>query len=265
MPKLRVGIPPDVACRPLAWGLLKGHHGDLFSASERPAPALTQMISGGRLDVALVSSLDALSLEEVDLLPDLCLSATGEAGLALLVHQGSLGRLRTVASAPGEDNAAALLALVLQLRGLSVPSVSPHQPVLTKMLDASGAAVISGSMAAEAEVPQDYRVLDLVAAWESVSGLPWVGAVWVVRRSVKVPDLSFYFKSSLRYGLSMLDTVVRESAAVLRLEPEVLKARFEAHFSYVLRKRERASLEELARQASKAGLVECPSLPPFRA
>jgi len=222
------------------------------------------MISTGRLDVALVSSLDALSLGDVELLPDLCLSVTGDAGLALLLHREPLERLRRVASIPGDQRAMALLALVFQHQGLPLPSVHAQQPVLSRMLDASEAALIAGPLASEEELPSGCLALDLSAAWEAFAGLPWVDSVWVVRKSVTDPDLSFYFKSSLRYGLSMLDNLVRESAAALGLDPETLRARFDRHYSYVLRKRERASLEDLAREVAEAGLVKAPSLPPFR-
>ena len=35
-----------------------------------------------------------------------------------------------------------------------------------------------------------------------------------MRPEVEIPDLPFYFKSSLRYGLSSLDTLVRDQADV---------------------------------------------------
>ena len=53
-----------------------------------------------------------------------------------------------------------------------------------------------------------YQILDLAAEWNALTGLPFVFAVWAVRPEVDIPDLPFYFKSSLRYGLSSLDTLV---------------------------------------------------------
>ena len=45
-----------------------------------------------------------------------------------------------------------------------------------------------------------------------------------MRPEVEIPDLPFYFKSSLRYGLSSLDTLVRESAAEMGLDTSEVRA-----------------------------------------
>ena len=46
--------------------------------------------------------------------------------------------------------------------------------------------------------------VNLCEAWTQATGLPMVFGVWAVRETVRLPDLNFYFKSSLRYGLASL-------------------------------------------------------------
>ena len=75
------------------------------------------------------------------------------------------------------------------------------------MLAEADAALLIGDPALKVDREQ-YQVIDLAAEWSALTGLPFVFAVWAVRAGVEVPDLAFYFKSSLRYGLSSLDTLV---------------------------------------------------------
>jgi predicted solute-binding protein len=76
-----------------------------------------------------------------------------------------------------------------------------------------------------------------------------------VRPEVEIPDLPFYFKSSLRYGLSSLDTLVRESAAEMGLDTSEVRSYLEDNLSFFLRKEEIAGLEEFYRRAHANGLI----------
>ena len=100
-----------------------------------------------------------------------------------------------------------------------------------------------------------YRIIDLAAEWNALTGLPFVFAVWAVRPEVDIPDLPFYFKSSLRYGLSSLDTLVRESAAELGLDTSEVRSYLTENLSFFLRQEEIDGLEEFYRRAHAHGLI----------
>ena len=72
---------------------------------------------------------------------------------------------------------------------------------------------------------------------------------------MELPDLSFYFKSSLRYGLSSLDTLVREAAAELGLDSAEVRSYLTDSLHYFLRQDEIAGLEEFYRRAHAHGLI----------
>jgi predicted solute-binding protein len=76
-----------------------------------------------------------------------------------------------------------------------------------------------------------------------------------VRPEVELPDLSFYFKSSLRYGLSSLDTLVREAAAELGLDTAEVRSYLTESLHFFLRQEEIAGLEEFYRRAHAHGLI----------
>jgi predicted solute-binding protein len=72
---------------------------------------------------------------------------------------------------------------------------------------------------------------------------------------VELPDLPFYFKSSLRYGLSSLDMLVRESAAELGLDSDEVRTYLTENLSFFLRRDEIEGLEEFYRRAHAHGLI----------
>ena len=76
-----------------------------------------------------------------------------------------------------------------------------------------------------------------------------------MRPEVEIPDLAFYFKSSLRYGLSSLDTLVRESAAEMGLDTSEVRSYLTENLSFFLRQEEIAGLEEFYRRAHAHGLI----------
>ena len=91
------------------------------------------------------------------------------------------------------------------------------------MLAEADAALVIGDPALRVD-RERYLIIDLAAEWKALTGLPFVFAVWAVRPEVEIPDLPFYFKSSLRYGLSSLDTLVRESAAEMGLDTSEVRS-----------------------------------------
>jgi len=76
-----------------------------------------------------------------------------------------------------------------------------------------------------------------------------------VRPEVDLPDLPFYFKSSLRYGMSSLAAVVRESAAEMHLDPADVRTYLTENLSFVLRAEEIQGLEEFYCRAHHHGLI----------
>jgi predicted solute-binding protein len=123
-----------------------------------------------------------------------------------------------------------------------------------RMLGEADAALIIGDPALRVD-RERYQIVDLAAEWSELTGLPFVFAVWAVRPEVEIPDLPFYFKSSLRYGLSSLDTLVRESAAELDLDTSEVRAYLTENLSFFLRHEEIEGLEEFYRRAHAHGLI----------
>jgi chorismate dehydratase len=254
VPKLRVGIVNYLNSKPLAWGFLKGHHADLFAPSYHPPALVARLLGQGNLDVGLIPSIEVQRIPGLKVLPDLCISATNEVRSVLLVSAVPTEKIRRVALDQNSRTSAALLRILMQERFHLDPEYLTERADVPRMLEEADAALVIGDPALKVD-RERYRVFDLAAEWKALTGLPFVFAVWAVRPEVDFPDLSFYFKSSLRYGMSSLDTLVREAAAELSLDSAEVRAYLTENLAFFLRQDEIAGLEEFYRRAHEYGLI----------
>ena len=254
MAKLRVGIVNFLNSKPLAWGFLKGHHADLFAPSYHPPALVARLLGQGNLDVGLIPSIEVQRIPGLKVLPDLCIASRHEVRSVLLISRCPIAEVRKVALDQNSRTSAALLRILLRERYQLEPEYLHARPDAERMLAEADAALLIGDPALKID-RERYRILDLAGEWYALTGLPFTFAVWAVRPEVELPELAFYFKSSLRYGLSSLDILVRESAAELSLESSEVRAYLTENLNYFLRKEELAGLEEFYRRAHAHGLI----------
>jgi chorismate dehydratase len=257
LPKLRVGIVDFLNSKPLAWGFLKGHHADLFAASYHSPAVVADLLGRGSLDIGLVPAIEVQRIPGLTVLPDLCVAATHEVRSVLLVLGKPLSQVRRVALDGASRTSAALVRILLADRyGLS-PTFYTARADPGAMLAEADAALVIGDPALRVDRAR-HEILDLAAEWRAETGHPFVFAVWAVAAGVSLADLPFYFKSSLRYGLASMDTIVRESAAALALPSAEIETYLTQNLSYFLRREELAGLAEYYRRAHLHGLIERP-------
>lgn len=259
MPKLRVGVGDIVDVKPLAWGFLKGHHADLFTTGSHPLGTAARMLAEGALDIGLVPTVEVARHPQLLALPDLCIAFSGDAGglstLALVTH-GDPADVRRVYLGRDARTSAAALRIVLAERYGATPEYLEHAPA--GRIEAGEAVLRIGGAAIgrPGEGPaEELRRLDLAVAWRELTGLPLVVGLWAVRPGSTLPDLAFYFKSSLRYGLASLGAIARESAAELGVDSEELIEYLRGSVSYFLQDEERRGIDELIRRAVHHGIA----------
>lgn len=254
MAKLRVGIVNYLNSKPLAWGFLKGHHADLFAPSFHPPALVARLLSQANLDIGLIPSIEVQRIPGLKVLPDLCIASHHEVRSVILISRRPFAEIRKVALDQNSRTSAALLRVLLRERYQLDPEYVHERADAERMLADADAALLIGDPALKVKRDR-YRVLDLAGEWFAMTSLPFTFAVWAVRPEVELPELPFYFKSSLRYGLSSLDNVVRESAAELDLESSDVRSYLTENLHYFLRREELAGLEEFYRRAHAHGLI----------
>jgi chorismate dehydratase len=148
---------------------------------------LNAMLLAGELDVAAISAAHYLAhRDELELLGDLCIAADGPVRSVSLISPVPPTLLdgRAVAVTAHSASARALLAVLLE----GLHGVRPRYEIVDDALAAAHAgrpALVIGddALVARGSCPQG-SIYDLGEAWRGWTGLPFVFAVWAVRRDV---------------------------------------------------------------------------------
>ncbi|NNJ71294.1 MAG: menaquinone biosynthesis protein [Kiritimatiellales bacterium] len=142
---------------------------------------LVRDLNAGQADVALIPVVHLFSHPELVMLEGLGVAADGPVKSVLLKCNRPMGQIKTVARDPASATSNALAGLLLQ--NYFKQDVEMHD---FDKLERPDAAVVIGDRALCAD-PAPAGDIDLSEAWKKMTGLPFVFAVWAVRRDF--PDI----------------------------------------------------------------------------
>jgi chorismate dehydratase len=195
MPLLRVGRIDYLNVWPLFHFLLKQYPpGQKVEYTAGHPALLNDMLSRGEIDMAPCSSFEyLLHGGSYDLLPGLSISARSEVRSVLLVSPVSPDELPdylstkgcTVSLTSASATSAALLKVLFR-HGWAFPDPEWRTIPPGSGIDAGGPFLEIGDLALKLRLnpPRGWHVIDLAGAWESMTGLPFVFGVWIVRKDL---------------------------------------------------------------------------------
>ncbi|MFM7242569.1 MAG: menaquinone biosynthetic enzyme MqnA/MqnD family protein [Planctomycetaceae bacterium] len=251
---LRIGAVQYLNTKPLVHGLAGA--GDLvYDLPSRLADSL----SAGRLDVALIPSIEAIR-GGYRIVSDACIGCRGAVMSVKVFFRTAPDRVATLAVDEGSRTSAALARVLLAERHGIRPQVEPL-PIGAGLRDTSADAVLLiGDRAIEARgvdrTAGSFQVVwDLGDEWCRWTGLPFVFAVWAVRDGVEPGILVDRLAAARDAGVANLAAIAAVEAAPHGLTVPQCLAYLRDNLHYVLGVRERKALELFGRRAADLGLV----------
>jgi chorismate dehydratase len=161
------------------------------------------------LDAALVSVTEVLFNDQYDVLDGIAVASRGEVRSVLLAHRQPLEQIREIFCDTASLTSFNLLRVLLAERGLR-PELKPLPDY--EQCARLDAVLLIGDPAIRFLLSRpDHHILDLGADWRARTGLPFVYAVWALRRSSENAQLRQILRASRDYGLANLDSVIREA------------------------------------------------------
>ncbi len=197
--KFRIGSVPYLNAVPLTRGI----EGEIIFAT--PA-RLAEMLRRDELDAALVSLTEVLFHDRYDILDGVAIASLGEVYSVLLAHCVPLESLTEVFCDPASLTSVNLLKVLLAERGLK-PEFKPlPDPATAAERDA---VLLIGNPAIDFQrTTHVHEILDLGAAWYELTNLPFVYAVWALRRGADNAELRRELRGARTFGLETLDYVI---------------------------------------------------------
>jgi len=226
--------------------LTRGLENDVIFAT--PAQ-LAGMLQRHELDAALVSASEVLLHDRYDVLDGISVSSLGEVKSVFLAHRGPIESVRRIHCDPASLTSVNLLRVLLAERGLT-PEFQPLESYDHQTLPDH--TLLIGDPAIDfLRSPHDRQIWDLGQAWHEMTRLPFVYAVWALRRGIDFQRLGILLRSAKAFGLETLDTIIRTR----RDYDEAFRRDYLGwHIHYHLGADEKAGLKRFADLLEKHGL-----------
>jgi chorismate dehydratase len=168
---------------------------------------LAQMLQRNELDAALVSVTEVLFSDRYDVLDGVAIASLGEVKSVLLAHRKPIEQAREIFCDTASLTSVNLLRVLLAEHGLN-PEFKPLASYDFKSLP--DYALLIGNPALDFLLgPHQHEIFDLGAAWYEMTALPFVYAVWALRRGVENSALRRHLVEAREFGLDTLDSIVR--------------------------------------------------------
>jgi chorismate dehydratase len=206
------------------------------------------------LDAALVSVSEVILTGRYDILDGVAIAALGQVYSVLLAHKKPLAQAREIYCDPASLTSVNLLKVLLAEHGL--------KPVFRPLENYAAAGdkdfvLLIGDPAIDFQrAAHPHRIFDLGTEWFALTQLPFVFAVWALRRGPDQAPLCRQLCAARDRGLRELDRIIQD-----RPEYDLAFRRvyFERHIRYALdadEKRGLARFGELLRKHNLGPVYE---------
>jgi chorismate dehydratase len=196
----RVGSVPYLNAVPLTRGL---EDQILFVTPAR----LAEMLQQDLLDAALVSVTEVLFHDRYDVLDGIGVASLGEVKSVFLAHKKPLTEIQEVFCDTASLTSVNLLKVLLAEQGLhpEFKRLASYEPAAMPDF-----ALLIGDRALDfLYASPTHDLWDLGTAWYELTGLPFVYAVWALRRGIDHQRLRSQLRAAKDFGMDTLDEIIR--------------------------------------------------------
>jgi chorismate dehydratase len=222
---LRIGRIPYINCYPVYGAIDRGLVRLDAELVDGVPTALNSLMAAGDLDVSVVSAVEyARDSKRYLLLPDLAISCDGAVRSVMLFSKRPATELtgRRVLVSRSSMTSVALLEILFESVWHARPNFAPTNAELSDVANFDSeehdARLVIGDAAlllqSAADRPYEHAY-DLGEVWKTWTGLPFVFAVWVAQRDVRVDDALVAHASlinSRNWGIANVPTLARQAA-----------------------------------------------------
>jgi chorismate dehydratase len=197
--KFRVGSVKYLNAVPLTRGI----ESELILAT--PAK-LAEMLRRDELDTALVSITEVLLNDRYDILDGIAIASLGEVYSVILAHKKPLEEATEIFCDSASLTSVNLLKVLLAEKNL-FPKLVPLENY--EAAQEKDFVLLIGDRAIDFQrSPHAHEIFDLGWAWTEMTNLPFVYAVWALRRGIENKELRAELREAKKFGMDTLDYVI---------------------------------------------------------
>jgi len=242
---------------PLIWSFLYGSERGKYELILDNAPARSaQMLHEKRVDAALVPVIQYQRIEDVVLIPDVCVGAKEKVRSVCLVTKGAdLTDVETVALDVSSRTSVALTKIIFAEFLNKQPIYQESKPNVAEMLADADCALLIGDPALTVD-ETIHRKFDLAETWKNFTGFGFVFAMWMANAERAEIARTIDFQAVRDEGLNHLDEIIANYRTEIPLDREDFKSYLTENISYAIDDSMQKGLSLYFDLAHRHGLIE---------
>jgi len=252
-PRLKVGAVTYLNTKPLVHQLDR-FVPDAELSFDLPS-RLADNLAAGRLDVALIPSVEYFQHPDYRIVSDACIACRGPVLSVKLFSRVKVANIRSLALDEGSRSSVALVRILLSERFGVEPETLPLPIGATLSEVSADAILLIGDRAIHSPPDHFVEVWDLGDQWCQWSGLPFVFAMWVARPGVDCSDIKTGLAAARDCGVACLDQIATAEAAALGLTVPQCLSYLRDNLHFYLSPRGLKGLALFRQKAAALGIV----------
>ncbi len=245
---------------PLIWSFLYGSSRGKYEMILDTAPARSaELLANSSIDVALVPIIAYQMIEDVKLIPDVCVGAKEKVRSVCLITNGmDLSDVKSVALDISSKTSVVLTKIIFREFLGFEPIWIDAEPNLDNMLADSDCALLIGDPAlvlSEPSVLADksrIRKVDLVELWREFTGFGFVFAMWMTKKETCEID----FAAARDEGIEHLDEILTNYEDEISLSQKDFKKYLTKDISFSINKSMNQGMKLYFKLAKQNDLIE---------
>jgi chorismate dehydratase len=221
---------------------------------------LADGLAAGRLDVALVPSIEYARSRNCRIVSDACVASDGAVRSVKLYGRVPPERIATLALDEGSRTSAALVRILLKEQFDIEPAVAPLPIGAAIESTAADAVLLIGDRGVQPANGRYAFVWDLGEQWTEWTGLPFVFAMWIARADAdfsagELRELEAGLAAARDDGLARLAEIARGEASALGIGESACWHYLRDNLHFQLGERERQGMQKFFDLAATHGLI----------
>ena len=240
---MRIGAVNYLNSKPLVYGL-EELAGDARVTYDLPS-RLADSLAAGRLDVALIPSVEFFRTPGHRVVSDACVACRGPVLSVKLHFRVPPKDVRRLALDEGSRTSAALSQILLaEMCGVR-PALEPL-PIGSgaETTDADAVLLIGDRAIAEQGASEYCEVWDLGQKWSEWTGLSFVFAMWIARADADVAELAAVLAAARDQGVQHLSEIAVREAPLVGISTELAESYLRDNLHFSIGTNERAGLQQ---------------------
>jgi predicted solute-binding protein len=261
---MRIAASIYLNSAPLVQSFLDQASGHTFLGDTAPARC-AQLLASGQCDVALIPVIEYQRIPGLRVVPGIAVASKERVKSVVLACRKPIEDVRTAVLDSSSRTSQVLVRMLFERRFRTLPIYSERTPDIAvdcaNMFEGSDAALVIGDPAMRLEsraVELGLRIYDLAFEWKSMTGLPFVFAVWATTDEGcrKNPELVAQLQAAKHEGVARSGEIARRFAGNLGLPEKDLLSYLYENVNFDLDEENLAGLRKYFSLAVECGLLD---------